>query len=550
MDRRIGLLFAVFLFCLGLAFARAGWLGVVRASELRAAAAAQQETVLDVPAPRGTITDARDTVLAVSEPATTVTATPYLVADPARTARRLAPLLRRPEEELLRSLSRRDTGFVYLARRVPATRARKVRELGITGLDYVDEYSRTYPRSWNASQVLGTVGDEGRGLAGLEYSLDAQLRGRDGERQVLHDARREVVSLREARPARAGKDVRLTIDSVIQERTEEVLAGIGSKWSPKGATAVVMDPRDSSILALANWPRVDANRLGDAPDFAKRNRAVSEAYEPGSTFKAFTVAGALEDGKVEPDTMFGLPPVLQVADRTIKESHDRGFVTLSTGQILAESSNVGAVRIGQRLGRERFHHWLGRLGFGSTTGVDLPGEASGIVLPLEEYSDSTMGNLPIGQGIAVTPMQMAAAYAAIANGGVLRAPHIVGAVGGEQTPTPGGKRVMSEATAASVSRMLEGVFAAGGTASGAQVGGYDVAGKTGTAEKPDLVNGGYLKGKYVASFVGFAPVQDPRLLVTVMVDEPQGEIYGGLIAAPAFKEITSFALNYLGIPPE
>ena len=550
MDRRIGLLFAVFLLCLGLAFARAGWLGVVRASELRAAAAAQQEAVFDVPAPRGTITDARDTVLAVSEPATTVSATPYLVEDPARAARRLAPLLRRPEDELLRNLSRRDTGFVYLARRVPATRARKVRALGIAGLDFVDEYSRTYPRSWNASQVLGTVGDEGKGLAGLEYSLDSQLRGRDGERQVLHDARREIVSLREARPARAGKDVQLTIDSVIQERTEEVLAEIGSKWSPKGATAVVMDPRDSSILALANWPRVDANRLGDAPDFAKRNRAVSEAYEPGSTFKAFTVAGALEDGKVEPDTTFGLPPVLQVADRTIKESHDRGFVTLSTAQILAESSNVGAVRIGQRLGRERFHHWLGRLGFGSATGVDLPGEASGIVLPLADYSDSTMGNLPIGQGIAVTPMQMAAAYAAIANGGVLRAPHIVGAVGGHDTPTPSGRRVMSEATASSVSRMLEGVFAAGGTASGAQVGGYDVAGKTGTAEKPDLVNGGYLKGKYVASFVGFAPVQDPRLLVTVMVDEPQGEIYGGLIAAPAFKQITSFALNYLGIPPE
>ena len=550
MDRRIGFLFAVFLLCLGLDFARAGWLGVVRASELQEAAAAQQEAVLNVPAPRGTITDARDTVLAVSEPATTVTATPYLVEDAARAARRLAPLLRRPEAELRRTLSRRDTGFVYLARRVPASRARKVRDLGIAGLDYVDEYSRTYPRSWNASQVIGTVGDEGRGLAGLEYSLDAQLRGRDGERQVLHDARREIVSLREARPARAGKDVRLTIDSVIQERTEEVLAAIGSKWSPKGATAVVMDPRDSSILALANWPRVDANRLGDAPDFARRNRAVSESYEPGSTFKAFTVAGALEDDKVEPDTMFGLPPVLQVADRTIRESHDRGFVTLSTAQILAESSNVGSVKIGERLGRERFHHWLGRLGFGRPTGVDLPGEASGIVLPLDEYSDSTMGNLPIGQGIAVTPMQMAAAYAAIANGGVLRAPHIVASVGGNETPTPPGKRVMSEGTAASVSRMLEGVFAAGGTASGAQVGGYDVAGKTGTAEKPDLVNGGYLKGKYVASFVGFAPVQDPRLLVTVMVDEPQGEIYGGLIAAPAFKEITSFALNYLGIPPE
>lgn len=549
MDRRIGLLFAAFLCFLVLAFARAGWLGVVRADDLRAAAAAQQEEVLEVPAPRGTITDSHDTVLAVSEPATTVTATPYLVEDPERTARRLAPLLRRPEADLLRQLSRRDTGFVYLARRVPAERARRVRKAGIAGLGFVDEYSRTYPRSWNAAQVIGTVGDEGKGLAGLEYSLEERLRGRDGQRQVLHDARREVVSMREPRPARAGQDVKLTLDSVIQERTEEVLAEIGRDYSPKGATAVVMDPRDSSILALANWPRVDANRLEDAPDFARQNRAVAAAYEPGSTFKAFTVAAALEDGKVTPTTTFGLPPTLQVADRTIKESHDRGFVTLSTAQILAESSNVGAVRIGQRLSRERFHHWLGRFGFGRPTGVDLPGEASGIVLPLDKYSDSTMGNLPIGQGIAVTPMQMAAAYAAIANGGVLRAPHVVGAVGGRETPKPAGERIMSPKTAASVSRMLEGVFGAGGTASGAQVGGYDVAGKTGTAEKPDLVNGGYQEGKYVASFVGFAPVQDPRLLVTVMVDEPRGDIYGGTIAAPAFKEITSFALNYLGIPP-
>ncbi len=550
MDRRIGLLFAAFLCFLALAFARAGWLGVVRADDLRAAAAAQQEEVLEVPAPRGTITDSHDTVLAVSEPATTVTATPYLVEDPERTARRLAPLLRRPAVELLTELNRRDTGFVTLARRVPAERARKVRKAGIAGLGFIDEYSRTYPRSWNAAQVIGTVGDEGKGLAGLEYALEDQLRGRAGERRVQHDARREVVSMSDPRPARAGQDVRLTLDSVIQERTEEVLAEIGRDYSPKGATAVVMDPRDSSILALANWPRVDANRLGDAPDFAKQNRAVAAAYEPGSTFKAFTVAAALEDGKVAPDTTFGLPPTLQVADRTIKESHDRGFVTLSTAQILAESSNVGAVRIGQRLTRERFHHWLGRLGFGRTTGVDLPGEASGIVLPLDKYSDSTMGNLPIGQGIAVTPMQMAAAYAAIANGGVLRAPHVVGAVGGRETPKPAGERVMSPKTAASVSRMLEGVFGAGGTASGAQVGGYDVAGKTGTAEKPDPVNGGYQEGKYVASFVGFAPVQDPRLLVTVMVDEPRGDIYGGTIAAPAFKEITSFALNYLGIPPE
>ena len=550
IDRRIGFLFAAFLVFLALAFMRAGWLGVVRADELKQAATVQQEAILAVPARRGTVTDAHGKALAVSEPATTVSATPYLVEDPARAAARLAPLLGRPEDELLRKLSQRDTGFVYLARRVPAGRAQRVRELNIAGIEFIDEYRRTYPRGWNASQVIGTVGDEGRGLAGLEYSLENSLRGSDGRRRVVKDARGLPVSLRDPRPARAGKDVQLTLDSNIQEHTEDVLAKIGRDWKPKGATALVMDPRDGSILALANWPRVDANRLGDAPDYAKENRAVSSAYEPGSTFKAFTVAGAMEDGKVTPQTSFPLPPTLQVADREIRESHVRGFETMTTGEILAGSSNVGAVKIGLLQGRKRFHHWLGRLGFGRATGVDMPGEAEGIVLPLSKYTGSTMGNLPLGQGIAVTPMQMAAAYSAIANGGILRPPRIVGAVGGRPTGPRPGRRVLSPETARSVSRMLEGVFGPGGTASGAQVKGYVMAGKTGTAQKPDPVNGGYSSEKYVASFVGFAPARDPRLLVTVMVDEPQGEIYGGLIAAPAFKEITSFALNYLQIPPE
>ena len=239
-----------------------------------------------------------------------------------------------------------------------------------------------------------------------------------------------------------------------------------------------------------------------------------------------------------------------MADRTIKESHERGFETMSTAQILAESSNIGAVKIGLLQGRKRFHEWLGRFGFGAVTGVDMPGESKGIVLPLDEYSDSTMGNLPIGQGIAVTPIQMAAAYASIANGGILRAPHVVAEVGGEPTKPPEGRRVISEQTAKEVSRMLEGVFAAGGTASGADVEGYRLAGKTGTAQKPDPVNGGYYADKYVASFVGFAPARDPRLLITVMVDEPRGGYYGGLIAAPAFQKIASFSLNYLQIPPE
>ena len=355
--------------------------------------------------------------------------------------------------------------------------------------------------------------------------------------------------MRETRKTKPGANVTLTVDEAIQDKAEQVLAEVGEAWTPRGATAIVMDPRDGALLALANWPRVDANKPGNAPDYARQNRAVGATYEPGSTFKAFTVAGALQEHEVTPETKFDLPPTIRLYDREIGESHPRGAVTLSTREILEQSSNVGAIKIGLGLGAKRFDRWVRRFGFGKPTGTDLPGEEAGIVLPLAKYSGASMGNLPIGQGLAVTPMQMAVAYSAIANGGVLRPAHIIEKVDGRPSPPHRGHRVISQANAASLRNMLEGVLGPGGTASGAKIDGYELAGKTGTAQKPDPVTGGYSPDKYVASFVGFAPARHPKLLVTVMVDEPRGEIYGGLIAAPAFKEITSFALNYLRIPP-
>jgi cell division protein FtsI/penicillin-binding protein 2 len=303
-----------------------------------------------------------------------------------------------------------------------------------------------------------------------------------------------------------------------------------------------MDPRSGAILALANWPRVNANDPGSAPAYAQEDRAVQSSYEPGSTFKAFTVSGALEDGLITPNTPFYLPPTILVADRRIKDAEPRPAETLTVAQILAQSSNVGAVKIGLQLGPQRFDKWVRAFGFGKPTGVDLPGESPGIVLKPSEYSGSSLGNLPIGQGEAVTPIQMAAAYSAIADGGVMVRPHIV-----QGDPAPR-RRVIKASTAAAVSRMLEGVLAPGGTAPEASVPGYVLAGKTGTAQKPDG-HGGYSNTKFVASFVGFAPARHPRLLVAVMVDEPQGDIYGGSVAAPAFQKIVSFALPYLKIPP-
>ena len=551
IERRVGLVFALFLVGLGLAATKALWLGVVRADSLGDAAATQQRAQIVVPAPRGRIEDRNGEQLAVSQPALTVSATPYLIDDPVAVAKRISPLLGRDEDEVLRDLSRTDTGFVYLARKLPLADGQKLQDMGIEGLDFIEETNRVYPRGFLASQLLGFTGTDNQGLGGLEHQHEDDLRGTDGRRMIVRDALGDPIRLDEERRAEPGETLTLTIDDRIQEQTEKVLAEVGEAYQPaKGATAIVMDPHEGELLAVANWPRVDANAVEDAPNWARQNRAVQTSYEPGSTFKAFTVAAALEEGEVTPDTVFELPAQIAVADRMIGESHDEAYGTLTTSGIIQKSSNVGTVMIGQRLGAERFDRWVRRFGFGKTTGVDLPGEQTGIVLPLDQYSGSSMGNLPIGQGEAVTPMQMAAAYAAIANGGILRPPRIVKAVGGEETEVPEGKRILSEETSSALRTMLKGVLGPGGTASGAAIEGYELAGKTGTAEKPDPVYGGYSETKYVASFVGFAPAEDPRLLTLVMVDEPVGDIYGGSVAAPAWREIMSFSLNYLRIPPE
>ena len=543
VERRIGLLFAVFLALLTLATLRAGWLGTVRAEDLRSRALTQQEEELVVPARRGTITDRHGVELAVSEDAITVFANPFLVKDPVGAARKLAPLIGESEADILEKLSDRGRGFVYLRRKLDASKGEDVEKLKLEGIGTIVEPKRRYPQDYLASQLLGTVGTDNVGLSGLEQSREEQLHGRDGRRRVVKDALGKPVSIVELQRGEPGEDLRLTIDSAIQERTESVLADVGETFRPKGATAIVVDPRNGEVLALANWPRVDANDISGAPGYALQDRAVMASYEPGSTFKAITVSGALAEHRVTPSTRFDLPPTIHVADREIGEAHARGPVNLSVAEVLAQSSNVGAVKIAQTLGPTRFDQWVRRFGFGRTTGLDLPGEAGGIVLRPQQYSGSTLGNMAIGQGLAVTPMQMVAAYTAIANGGVLEPPHVVA---GEARPP---RRVLPAAVAHQVATMLEGVLAAGGTASEAAVPGYVLAGKTGTAEKPDE-NGGYSEDKYVASFIGFAPAQDPRLLVAVMVDEPQYVHAGGAVAAPAFEKIVSFALPYLRIPPK
>jgi cell division protein FtsI (penicillin-binding protein 3) len=540
VDRRIGALFAVFLVLLLLAALRSTWLGTVRSHDLKGRAVAQQVEDVQVAARRGTITDRNGVELAVSEDSVTVYADPRVVNDPGGTASKLAPFLGRSWQELDTKLSDRSKGFVYLARKLPLSKGSLVQKLHIPGIGTTEEPRRVYPQGSLAGQLLGSVGVDNYGLSGIEQSLEKTLHGKDGKRRIVNDALGKPVSIVDSQRALPGKDVQLTIDANIQQRVESVLAGVGQAFSPRGATALVMDPRTGEILALANWPAADPSKPGTA-SYATQNRAVQTNYEPGSTFKAFTVAGALEEKLITPDSAFDLPVNLQVADRTITDAEVRGPETLTVAQILAQSSNVGAVKIGEKLGADRFDKWVRRFGFGASTGIDLPGEQAGIVLKPEHYSGSSMGNMPIGQGIAVTPIQMATGYEAFADNGVIHRPHVI-----KGDPAPA-RRVISRKTAARVSRMLEGVLGPGGTAQEAQVNGYTLAGKTGTAQK--AIAGGYSKTDFIASFIGFAPARDPRLLVAVMVDTPRGNYYGGAVAAPVFQKIVSFALPYLRIPP-
>ena len=549
VQRRIGAIFGLFFLLLVLAAGRTVYLGVLRGGTLRKAASNQQLTYETVTAQRGSITDRNGVDLAVSEPARDLAADPYLITDPLASAQRLAPLLGQTQARVLRKLSERS-GFVYLARALPESKAEAVLALKLPGVTGTPVMRRVYPRGTLAAQVLGEVGTEGGGLAGLEYSRDALLRGRSGQRRVVSDAIGQPVSISETHPEVPGAQLSLTLDANIQQRTEDVLAAVGRAFSPRDATAIVMDPRTGALLAVANWPQVNANDPGAYPAGAAEDRAVGFDYEPGSTFKAVTVSGALQEGLITPSTPFNIPDQIQIADRTIHDDTEHPEETLTTAQILARSSNVGAIKIGGLLGPERFNGWVHRFGFGARTGVELPGEEMGLALALSRYSGSSMGNLPIGQGELVTPMQMATAYAAIANGGILRQPHIVAAVSGIRQPESAGHRVVSGATAAALRHMLEGVLAPGGTASEVSIPGYHLAGKTGTASKIDPATGEYSKSAYVASFIGFAPASDPKLLCALVVDEPQsGSIFGGTVAAPAFGQIMSFALPYLGIPP-
>jgi cell division protein FtsI/penicillin-binding protein 2 len=548
-NRRIRFLLVVFAVAFAVMLGRAVWLQAVQAGTLSRLATEQHDSTVTLPAGRGTIVDRNGLQLAIGREATTVFANPRQVADPRAAALAAGKDLNLDPEQLYPKLADRSRGFVFLARKADPERARKLKERGIAGIFFTSEERRAYPQGRIAAQVLGYAGLDNRGLAGLELQLDRPLSGSAGHERFIRDPSGRSIDVVDSKPARDGDDVVLTLDHTIQSHAESVLQRTVANWGAQAGSAIVLDPRNGEILAMAVVPGFDANRYGLAPRDLQRNRAVTDTYEPGSTFKVVTIAAALSTGVVAPGTAFTLPYEIEVADRKIHDSHERETQRMTVAQILSRSSNVGTVTVAQMLGQSRLARWIERFGFGRKTGVDFPGETRGIVLPVEKWSGSTIGNVPIGQGIAVTPVQMAAAYGAVANGGVWVRPHLVKRVGTRSASSVERRRIVGKPVASQVMAMMQDVVnEAGGTGALARLEGYSVAGKTGTASKPE--RGGYSDSRYVASFVGVVPASAPRLVVLVSVDEPKGAIWGGVVAAPAFQEIARYALQYLEIPPD
>jgi len=548
VNSRIRLLLLVIVVGFAALLARAAWIQTVRASSLSKLATAQTRVPVLLPAGRGTIFDAMGTPLALGEQATTVFADPRQISHPRTDAVIAARVLGLKERPLEKLLSDRTHGFVYVERKAPPAEATQLARRNLVGFGYYPEERRVYPQRSVAAPVLGYAGVDNNGLAGLELELNSQLTGRTGEETVVRDPLGHVISIENEKPAREGRNVFLTLDHTIQANAEQVLKQTVARWHAKDATAIVLDPHTGGVLAMAMEPGYDANAFpAAAAKGLQRNHAVTDVYEPGSVFKIVTIAGALSDHLVTPQTSFTLPYSIRVADRVIHDAEPRPTERMTVAQILQRSSNVGAITIATRLlGQKRLQNWISRFGFGKPTGIDFPGESAGL-LP-SYWSGSTIGNVPIGQGISVTAIQLASVYAAIANGGEWIQPHLVDHVQGAQPVQPHTRRIVSARVDRQLLTMLKGVVSDAGTAAAAEIPGYSVAGKTGTAQKPGPH--GYIPGRYVATFVGMVPASDPRLVVLVTVDEPSLAIFGGVVAAPAFAQIASFDLQYLEVPPD
>lgn len=501
---------------------------------------------------RGDILDRHGHALAVSVDVSSVYATPRDVDDPGGAARALAPVLGMAEADLHDKLSS-GKGFVWLRRKIDDQTAQHVKDLHLGGIGLVSEADRRYPSGALAASVLGFADIDNKGLAGIEQRFDDQLRGAPGEIVIERDPQGRAIPSgeRSVDPGRPGTNVQLTIDSAIQHESESALADAVAKYHAKGGVAAVMDPRTGDVLAYATAPSFDPNDPGKSQPGARRAWGVGDVFEPGSTSKVVTIAAALEEGAVTPQTQLTVPDHIQIWDRTLADDETHPPISMSVPQIIAQSSNVGTIKIAMTLNASRLDEWLRRFGYGTKTGIELPAESRGIYADRKNWSGVSVASFAIGQGIAVTPLQMLRVYGVIANGGMLVEPRLVAGTddldGFSAADTPVPVRVVSPQTAATMRDMLTGVVSEG-TGAKAAVDGYTVGGKTGTARKPKIDGSGYYQDKHVASFIGMAPAQDPQVVVLVALDEPD-QVYGGLTAAPTFSRITAFAMRVLRVPP-
>lgn len=513
----------------------------------------QRVRTTTLPAERGSVFDRTGADLAISVPQHTIVADPRVIREPDVYASRLAPLLGVDARTLRARLAGPGRAFAYVARRVDDATTKKVAALALPGISTIPESKRFYPSDWLAAPVLGFVGTDQNGLAGLEAAYDPALAGQPGTAVLERDpAGRSIPGARHReRPAQRGRDLVLTLDEALQYETEQALTDEVSTARARGGMAVVVNVKTGDVLAMATVDGAGGTVPAHPATGSDRNRPVTDVYEPGSTNKAIVMAAAIEQGLVDPSTTFRVPDTIQLGGVSFADNESHATGTMTVTDILQHSSNVGAIEVAQQLGKQRLDSYLRAFGFGRRSALAFPGEASGLLPSPAQYSATSMGTVPTGNGLAVTAMQMLEVYATIANGGTMQPPRLLAATIDAQGHRHGhraapARRVISPATAAAMTQMLEQVVK-GGTGTAAAIPGYTVAGKTGTARKPPYDKPPY---RYVASFAGFAPAEAPELAAIVVVDEPDnGVIYGGALAAPAFSRIMQYALRHEQIAP-
>ncbi len=527
-------------------------LQVLQAAELTAKADRQHQKTVSLEGARGTVVDRHGKVLAMNMEVPSVFGIPTALESPAKTARSLSPVLHVRTDELEKKL-RQDRSFVWLARKLDPEQGRRLEHMPMEGIGLVMEGRRFYPKGPLLAHVLGFAGMDGEGLEGIERRYESQLHGEKRVVILQRDAMGRTVFPKgqaEQVPA-AGHSLVITVDEVIQYIAEKEVEEAVTKAHAKSGTVIVLDPQTGAVLALAISPRFDPNAVASLTADRWRNRALTDTYEPGSTMKALVAAAALEEKVMRPSTMlYGENGRMTIANTVIHDHEKLGWMTFA--QVIQKSSNIGAAKTGMALGDQRLYRYLQAFGFGQKTEIDLPGEVGGMVKHPREWGRRSLASISMGQEIGVTPIQMVSAVAALANGGVLMKPYVVSEVRDAQGKPlrqilPQVKRrVVSPETARTVTSILEGVVT-DGTGAKAAIPGFRVAGKTGTAQKIDPRTGAYSSTLFVGSFVGFVPADNPRLAMIVVIDEPQGESWGGTVAAPVFRRVGEQVLNYLGV---